>query len=182
MRLELGVVTRPHGLDGEVIVRPTSNVAQRFSEGAVFEVENRALHPDAPPQLPVAEISQLRLAQARGHEGRLICAFEGIVDKVSAEKLRGVVLYGAPLEYEPPNSAWAHKVIGRQVVDHQEGPLGVVRAVEVNPAHDLLVLDSGLLVPSVFASNLQEPDVAIEVELPAGFLEAVKPEPETPPE
>jgi len=44
-----------------------------------------------------------------------------------------------------------------------------VIAVETNPAHDLLVLDDGALIPIVFVVD-QEPGVVI-VDVPNGLLD-----------
>ena len=47
--------------------------------------------------------------------------------------------------------------------------LGRVVSVEANPAHDLLVLDRGPLIPMVFVVE-QDPEVVV-VELPEGLLD-----------
>ncbi len=45
---------------------------------------------------------------------------------------------------------WVHEVIGSEVRDRAGTESGGCVAVEANPAHDLLVLDGGALVPMVF--------------------------------
>ena len=47
---------------------------------------------------------------------------------------------------------------------------GVVVGVEANPASDLLVLDSGALVPLTFVTTV-EANVRIEVDVPEGLFE-----------
>ena len=47
--------------------------------------------------------------------------------------------------------------------------LGRVEAVQANPAHDLLVLDSGALIPIVFVVDTQPGVVTVDV--PDGLLE-----------
>ena len=47
----------------------------------------------------------------------------------------------------PPGEVWVHELIGAEVRDRAGAVLGRVVAVEANPAHDLLVLDSGALDP-----------------------------------
>jgi 16S rRNA processing protein RimM len=44
-----------------------------------------------------------------------------------------------------------------------------VRAVEANPAHDLLVLDTGALVPIVFV--VSQADGVVVIDPPEGLLE-----------
>jgi 16S rRNA processing protein RimM len=55
------------------------------------------------------------------------------------------------------------------VRDVRGNTLGRVADVEANPAHDILVLDDGTLVPFVFVVE-QEPGVLI-VDLPDGLLD-----------
>ena len=56
-----------------------------------------------------------------------------------------------------------------EVRDPSGARIGVVDAVQANPAHDLLVLDSGALVPMVFVVD-HEPGVVV-VDLPDGLLD-----------
>ena len=56
-----------------------------------------------------------------------------------------------------------------EVRDLAGARIGVVEAVQANPAHDLLVLDNGALVPVVFVTD-HEPGVIV-VDLPDGLLD-----------
>jgi 16S rRNA processing protein RimM len=62
-----------------------------------------------------------------------------------------------------------HELIGARVVDTAGVALGTVVAVEANPAHDLLVLDCGVLVPMPFVAERR--DDAIVVNVPEGLLD-----------
>ena len=64
---------------------------------------------------------------------------------------RGGTLAGRTLSAEPledPEALWVHELIGSRVVEQGSGvERGRVVAVVANPAHELLELDSGALVP-----------------------------------
>ena len=62
-----------------------------------------------------------------------------------------------------------HDLIGSEVRDRAGVRIGTVEAVQANPAHELLVLDSGALVPVVFVVD-REPGVVV-VDLPEGLLD-----------
>ncbi len=62
-----------------------------------------------------------------------------------------------------------HELIGAEVFDKAGARLGSVTAVEANPAHDLLVLDSGALVPIVFV--LEHGDGRVVVDVPEGLFD-----------
>ena len=68
-----------------------------------------------------------------------------------------------------PGELWVHELIGAEVRDRAGVVLGRVVSVEANPAHDLLVLDRGPLIPMVFVVE-QDPEVVV-VELPEGLLD-----------
>ena len=65
--------------------------------------------------------------------------------------------------------------MGLPVYDQRGELLGSVEALEANPASDLLVLDSGLLIPLVFFKD-DAPDYRqckqIHVEIPEGLIES----------
>ena len=60
-------------------------------------------------------------------------------------------------------------MIGKAVHDRADTRLGEVVAVEANPAHDMLVLDTGPLIPMVFVVDVG--DDGIVVDLPDGLLD-----------
>ena len=66
-----------------------------------------------------------------------------------------------------------HNLIGREVLVARE-IIGTVVSVEANPAHDILVLDSGVLIPMVFVDPLPAdagPQVQLTAVVPEGLLE-----------
>jgi len=151
--LGLGRVGRPHGLKGEVVVTLHTDRPERTRPGAVLHAGDRTLV----------------VASARPHQGRWLVRFEGITDRIGAEELRGATRVGEPLDDPGEGRIWVHELVGDEVRDVNGNSLGRVTAVEANPAHDILVLDDGALVPFVFVVE-QEPGVLV-VDLPDGLLD-----------
>lgn len=143
---------RAHGLRGEVHVVAVSNVDERFASGSELVV-------GATPMV---------VASARPAGSGWIVRFEGVDDRNAAEALRGKEVLGTPLTAED-GELFVHDVIGAEVHDRTGARLGRVDAVQANPAHDLLVLDSGALIPIVFVVDAQ-PGVVV-VEVPEGLLD-----------
>lgn len=136
----VGTVGRPHGVRGDVTVRPrTDAVARRFAAGSTLLAGDREL-------------------QVVGHsltQGRLVVAFAGVTDRDGAEALRGLDLWAdagtADLEDDEFHDT---DLIGLAAVDPAGNPLGDVVAVEHPPAQDLLVVrtpSGDRLVPFVAA-------------------------------
>jgi 16S rRNA processing protein RimM len=153
-RLEIGRVGRAHGVRGDVMVSLTTNRTERVQPGAVLHAGDRVLV----------------VASGRPHQGRFIVHFEGVDSREAAEALRGELLTAEPLADAGDGELWVHEVIGSRVVDRAGAELGRVVAVEANPAHDLLVLDGGGLVPIVFVVD-HGPGI-VTVDPPAGLLDA----------
>lgn len=151
--LEVGHITRPHGVRGDVLVMLTTNRTERLSVGAVLSSDSR----------------ELVVAHSRPHKGSWIVGFEGIADRDRAESLSGAVLYAEPIV--DPNELWVHDLIGASVVDQHGISRGIVQSVVANPACDLLELDNGSLIPVKFLTQLT-PNERIVVEVPDGIFEA----------
>lgn len=167
-RLEIGRVVKPHGIRGEVVVAPVTNRHERFEPGSVHWLAHGEA--EGEPAQP------LRVRGARRHQGRWIVDYEGVADRTAAEELRGAVLAGDPIDVLDDDEMWVHELVGARVIDVAGGSRvdrGQVVAVEVNPAHDLLVLDSGVLVPVVFVERFSPddgPQGVVTVDPPAGLF------------
>ena len=153
MRLEVGRIGRAHGLHGEVTVVPITNRTERFAAGAVLFAGDR----------------ELRIASVRPHQDRWLVRFDGIADRDGAESLRNKVLTAEALGDLPEGEHWVHELIGSVVRDRAGAEIGRVSAVEANPAHDLLVLDTGALVPIVFV--VSHDDDVVVIDPPEGLLD-----------
>jgi 16S rRNA processing protein RimM len=153
LRLEIGRVGRAHGLQGEVSVAPITNRADRFAPGSVLYGGDR----------------ELTIASSREHQDRWLVRFTGVDDRNAAEALRGTLLTADAVPTEDDEELWVHELIGADVFDRAGAQIGRVTAVEANPAHDLLVLDNGALVPMVFVVG--HGDGRVVVDVPEGLLD-----------
>jgi 16S rRNA processing protein RimM len=149
-RLEVGRLGRAHGLRGEISVTLTSDRSERLAPGSTLTTDDR----------------ELVVRAARPHQQRWLVSFDGIDDRTAAERLQGASLYAEALPTEG-DELWVHELIGATVRDPAGTTLGVVEAIEANPASDLLVLDGERLVPLTFVVA-HEPGV-VTVDVPDGL-------------
>jgi 16S rRNA processing protein RimM len=143
-------------LRGQVILELSTNRAERVAPGARL-------------QGPTGELEVLRATHygEAGGRQRWLVSFRGIDGRDDAESLRGAVLVAAAIV--DPDALWVHELIGAEVVDPDGSPIGVVEALESNPASDLLVLRGGGLIPLHFVT--QHGPGRLTVDLPPGLLD-----------
>ena len=146
MLLEVGRITKAFGVRGEVLVALTSDRTSRLDPGSVLTTDR----------------GELTVVTAARHQDRWIVQFEGLLDRDAAERWRGTVLRAEPVDDDDDDTLWVHELVGAQVVLADGTEVGAVNAVEANPASDLLVLDSGALVPVVFVTDHQPGRVTID--------------------
>lgn len=151
--LEIGRVIRPHGLRGEVVVELVTNRTDRLTPETVL----------AGPRGP------LRISASRPFQARHLVRFDGVDTREQAELLRDFVLRAEPLDEPDSDALWVHELVGAEVRDAAGAALGTVKAVEDNPASDLLVLDNGGLIPCRFVVSKSEGIVTVDV--PEGLLD-----------
>ncbi len=72
---------------------------------------------------------------------------------------------------EIPGKLWVHELVGALVFSTDGTPLGTVRAVEANPASDLLVLETGGLIPLRFVTESDAAAGTLVVDIPEGLLD-----------
>jgi 16S rRNA processing protein RimM len=142
--LEVGRVTRPHGLRGEVVVELVTNRTERVRPGSVLR----------------GGAGWMQVERAQPYGKRWLVVFAGVSDREQAEKLRGQALSAAPIEDD--GELWVDQLVGSEAVDRSGRPLGRVQAVEANPASDLLVLPGGVLVPLRFVVDHREGMVVVD--------------------
>jgi len=160
MLLVVGVVVRPHGVRGEVLVDlRTDEPGERFVPGSVLVTDP-------------ADAGPLAIESVRPHTTggrlRLIVGFEDFLDREAAAGLRGVALQVDSPDLGGDREADEYhdqELVGLVAVDESGERLGDVVRVEHAPASDLLVLrrpdGRECLVPFVRA-------IVPEVDLPAG--------------
>ena len=138
---EVGRIGRAHGVHGELYVTLITDRVERLAPGARL----------------LAGSHWLTVVESREQQQlKWLVRFEGIDDRTAAEKLTNFTLLAEPLPDSredgdgDDDALWVHELIGSRVVDHQGIVRGVCVAVIDNPAHDILELDSGALVPVTF--------------------------------
>jgi 16S rRNA processing protein RimM len=156
----VGRVVKAHGLHGEVVVELWTDQTQRLRPGSSLMSPHGGLR--------VAS-SRLFGGPGGGLRDRYLVRFESVSDRTSAESLRGIELSAAPVDV--PGTLWVHELVGCAVRDGAGSELGRVTAVESNPASDLLVLESGALIPVRFVTGHDPSRHTVDVDLPDGLLE-----------
>jgi 16S rRNA processing protein RimM len=153
--IEVGRVSRPHGVGGEVRVIPVSDNPERFACGSVLHAR--------PERVGLAgsrlqEHVRLTIEAVRGDGAFPIVAFREVVGREGAEGLRGYVLEvrSAELPGLADDEFYPFDLEGLAVRDQQGVVVGRVQEVIESPAHALLAvsLESGgqALVPFVSAA------------------------------
>jgi 16S rRNA processing protein RimM len=153
--LHVGRVDKPHGLRGEVVVSLITNRDERVAPGAVLVLDGEGGR-------------ALTVLTSTPFTHRWIVAFDGVFDRDASEAIAHRDLYAEPLD--DPDALWVHELVGREVVDQHGTARGTVTAVEANPASDLLVLDSGALVPLRFVTSSPD-DGPVQVDVPDGLFD-----------
>ncbi|WP_406077057.1 ribosome maturation factor RimM [Micromonospora sp. NBC_00858] len=203
MQLVIGRIGKPHGVRGEVTVEVrTDEPEARFAPGTVLRTEPGATPPTAserstgvlrtepgaaPPPEPAdgpgvlfRVPAELTIEAARWHQGRMLVAFDGVLDRDGAEALRGTLLVVDSADVEPPEDPEEfhdHQLVGLAVVTPTGERLGEVARIDHAPSSDLLVLrrpeGRTALIPFVRAI-VPEVDLAggrVIVDPPAGLLD-----------
>jgi len=129
--IAIGQISAPHGVRGEVRVRPFGAFPERFRAGLVVRLKGE-------PERP------LRVLRARIHGDTVILALEGIRDRNAAEALRGRRLVVAADQRHPlpEGHYYVDDLRGLPVLTPAGRQVGVVADVEPNPANDLLVVET----------------------------------------
>jgi 16S rRNA processing protein RimM len=150
--IAVGRINRPHGVKGEVVVQPLSEVAARFAAGSHLFLQEDERDP-------------LTVAEVRPHRGRLLVTFEGVRDRNGAEAMTGAFLL-VPASSAPPlpeGEYWTHELVGCDVVTDDGRVLGPIREIIHTPANDVWVTqgeEGETLIPAL-------KDVVKRVDLPA---------------
>lgn len=150
--LEVGRIVRAHGLRGQVVVALVTNRTERVEPGSV-------LYTEAGPLEVVASTGQ--------GQDRWLVKFAGVDDRNAAEALGHPVLRAIP----PPSDGtlWVHELVGSEVFELDGTRRGRVTDVQANPASDLLVLDTGALVPLRFV--VEHGGRRVRIDAPPGLFE-----------
>lgn len=154
--LEVGRVGRAHGIRGAVMVTLSTDRTDRLTPGT---------------QLWAAG-EWRTVVTATPHTNRWLVSFDGIADRLAAERLTSAPLLAEPVD--DPDALWVHHLIGAAVVEVSGTDRGRCVSVVQNPAADLLELDTGALVPVTFVRSVV--DGIVTVEVPDGLFELYEPD------
>jgi 16S rRNA processing protein RimM len=149
--LQVGKIGRPHGLKGQLHVDLTTDRTERLTVGT------RLLAGDEWLEVETA---------ARHGQGWLV-RFVGVDGRDGAERVANRPLRAEPID--DPDALWVHEMVGAQVVEAGGTPRGRCVAVLANPAHDILELEGGALVPVTFVQGIA--DGVITIDPPEGLFD-----------
>jgi 16S rRNA processing protein RimM len=152
----VGVIGRPHGVRGEVAVEVrTDEPERRFAPGQVLRAEGGS--------------RPFTVQSVRDHSGRLLVRFAELVNRETAEAVRGTLLIAAvepderPLQ---PEEFYDRQLIGLRVRKPDGVVVGTVSSVLHLPTQEVLQVETASgsrLVPFVTA-------LVPEIDLEAGCL------------
>ena len=137
MRVVIGKVGRPHGIDGAFFVEHPSDDKRWWKTGARF----------------LAGGSPVEVVAHRTSSGRPVVKVDPPVERGALLEVEQVEL---PATAE--DEYYAFELVGLQVVEETGRALGTVEAVTAGVANDVLELDSGIALPMVEAC-VQEVDL-----------------------
>ncbi len=137
----VGVVRRPHGLKGEVIVSLDTDFPEQLIKGAKFYLGD--------DHIPVT------IGGRRTHADGLLLAFEEFPDKPSVARLQNVPLFSRATELPelPAGKFYQHQLIGLQVIEENGSTIGRLTQIFNTGANDVyIVRDSEgkeILLPAI---------------------------------
>ena len=150
MRVSIGRVGRPHGIDGAFFVEQPSDDPRWWKTGARF----------------LAGGTPVEVVAHRTSSGRPVIRVEPPAERGAALEVDRVDL---PATAE--DEYYAFELVGLRVVEETGRSLGTVEAVSPGIANDVLELDSGVLLPMV-EDSVRLVDVAGgRIEVARGFAE-----------
>jgi 16S rRNA processing protein RimM len=150
--LEVGRIAKAHGLKGQVIVDLWTDRLERLEAGSQL----------------LTDKGPLTVVSSAAHQDKYLVTFQEINDRNDSERWRGTVLLANRLADD--DAIWIDELFGAVVVDQHGVERGTVTLVEEMPASDLLVLDSGYLVPLTFVTEVV-PNKRVEIDAPEGLFE-----------
>ncbi len=166
----VGVITGAHGIKGEVKLK--SFTSEPSSIGRYGPLQSASGQ--------VFEIVKLKLAR-----DDFIASLKGVTDRNQSELLKGIELFVARdrLPKLTSGEAYAHDLMGQNVLLEDGSPLGKLVAMPNYGAGDLLEIERAagsetLLIPftSAFVPQTDFSTGTITVILPDGYLDADEPQ------
>jgi 16S rRNA processing protein RimM len=151
LRVKVGRVGKPHGLEGAFVVEDASEDPERFAVGVNLLVEGE----------------RATIVESKRAGGRPVLRLDREVE-------RGAELAVERAALPPPEEGeyYVFQLVGLDVEEDGGRPLGKVVEVTPGPANDVLELDGGVALPLVDAC-VQEVDLAAgRIIVRRGFADA----------
>jgi 16S rRNA processing protein RimM len=163
---ELGIISKTHGLDGEVIVFFDADDVNAYADLVSFFVEIKG------------QLVPYMIEYLHPHKEKIIAKLEEIDSLESAQKVLGKHIY-LPLSFLPKlkeGQYYFHEIVGYTVEDEKLGKLGVINSYFTETAQPLLGMvyqGKEVLIP-VNDDIVRKPNHSqktLSVNLPEGLLE-----------
>jgi 16S rRNA processing protein RimM len=163
---ELGRITKPHGLKGEVQVLLDVDDPEYYEDMESVFVEQKG------------ELVPYFIESIKVRTNMVIVKFESVDTLETATKLKNAILYLPEdlLDDLDEDDYYFHDLIGCTVIDSEKGELGQVKAVHTMPAQNLLEIEhqgKEVLIPIIdsIVTKVDKEAKKIDVTLPEGLLE-----------
>ena len=141
--IALGLIIKPRGLSGEMLVRPYNENSTSIRSGLPVVLRSKTInHPGI-------------IQYAKRHSGRLIIKIEGIGDRDEAEDFRNCDIYCElnKLSEKKSDEYYVFDLVGLNVIDDAGEIFGKLIEVMSLPANDALVIEHEgvqVLVPFLY--------------------------------
>jgi 16S rRNA processing protein RimM len=163
---QLGHITKTHGLNGEVVLFLDVDDPSDYDDLDSILIEVRG------------ELTPYFIESSSINRDRAILALEDVETLDEAKKLINCPVWLSLDNLEKitdPDRFYYHEIIGYQIVDEQEGPLGTVASVMAMPTQDLIAMNyrgQEMLIPinSAIVKTVDREAKTLNVELPEGLL------------
>jgi 16S rRNA processing protein RimM len=151
--VEAGVVMRPHGIEGEVVVDLKTDLLELVSEAMLLRT-TRGTDSDE---------LVLTVEKVREHKGRLIIRFKGRKTRDEAEELRSRTIWMTRDQIGPlgKDRWYVQDLMGMTVLTDEDEELGRLVDVMHQPANDVFVVatESGELLLPVIDDVIRDVDI-----------------------
>ncbi|MEZ0486264.1 ribosome maturation factor RimM [Fibrella aquatica] len=164
---QLGHITKTHGLNGELVLFLDVDDPTEYEDLDSVLIEVRG------------ELTPYFIESSSINRDRAILALEDVDTLDEAKKLINCPVW-LPLDnleqITDPDRFYYHEIIGFQIIDEQEGPLGTVSSVMAMATQDLIAMDyrgQEMLIPinSAIVKTVDRAAKTLNVNLPDGLLE-----------
>jgi 16S rRNA processing protein RimM len=153
--LQVGILRRPHGVAGEMLMAVVTDFPDRLQPGSVFFLGR--------------DYESVTIDSVRSHNKGILIRFNEYPNVESIEFLRNTPLYSRATDLPPlpEGEYYHHQLIGMRVVNEAGFELGIVAGFLETGANDVyqIITSEGkeLLLPNI-------PDVVFNVDILAGKI------------